>query len=74
MSCRIVKNILKIYNLFRHVLVHAETIIREPKSVPSENYMYGSTVLVDMCIASSMAAYAHIKKYSGTIIVILARH
>jgi hypothetical protein len=55
-------------------LVHAETIIREPKSVPSENYMYGSTVLVDMCIASSMAAYAHIKKYSGTIIVILARH
>jgi len=35
MNCRIVKNTLKIQNLLRRVSVHAGTIIREPKSVPS---------------------------------------
>jgi len=44
--------------LLQHVSVHAGTIIREAKSVPSYNYMYGSTVLVDMSVVSVMAAYS----------------
>jgi len=31
----VVKNTLKIQKLLRHVSVHASTILREPKSVPS---------------------------------------
>jgi len=34
-NCRIIKNTLKIQKLHQHVSVHAGTIIREPKSVPS---------------------------------------
>jgi hypothetical protein len=44
--------------MLQHVSVHAGTIIREPESVPSSNYRYGSTVLVDMCVVSVMAAYS----------------
>ena len=67
MNFRIVKNTLKIQNLLRHVSVHAGTIISEPKSVPSWNYRYGSTVPVDTC-------NARFDKHSGTVPVILARH
>jgi len=35
MKYMLVKNTLKLQNLLRHVSVHAGTITREPKSVPS---------------------------------------
>jgi hypothetical protein len=44
--------------LLQHVSVLTGTIIRKPKSVPSQNYRYGSTVLVDMNAVSVMAAYS----------------
>jgi len=34
-NCRVIKNTIKIQKLLQHVSVHAGTIIREPKSVPS---------------------------------------
>jgi len=43
--------------LLQHVSVQAGTIIREPKSVPIQNYSYGSTVLFDMWVISVLVAY-----------------
>jgi len=34
-NCMVIKNTLNMQKLLQHVSVHAGTIIREPKSVPS---------------------------------------
>ena len=34
-NCNVIKNTFKMQKLLRHVSVHAGTITREPKSVPS---------------------------------------